>query len=80
MDDDLHNVHNKLWEMLTYLPEQMMSHEAEGLAKQVKRAADDLYERILKKGPEDTRLIWFNSRQGMEPVLLRLFRYRALFD
>jgi|GEM_PF-2759595 len=50
LDDDLHTVHNKLWDMLAYLPGQEISCEAEGLAKQVKRSADDLYERILKKG------------------------------
>lgn len=50
IDSDLHAVHNKLWEMMASLPRQNISNEAEGLAKQVKRAADDLYERILKKG------------------------------
>ncbi|WP_177181126.1 hypothetical protein [Parapedobacter koreensis] len=49
INSDLHKVHNKLGDMLATVPDYEVPYEGEGLAKQVKRAADDLYERVLKK-------------------------------
>ncbi|MGK6353419.1 hypothetical protein [Parapedobacter sp. DT-150] len=49
INDQLHAIHNKLWDMLASVPEHEVPYEAEGLAKRVKRVADDLYERVIKK-------------------------------
>ncbi|WP_079717012.1 hypothetical protein [Parapedobacter luteus] len=49
INSDLHKVHNKLGDMLATVPDYEGPYEAEGLAKQVKRAADNLYEQVLKK-------------------------------